>query len=100
MELVVCNLQPFEWENYGKKQKLTVHPQDGKLEAFLRPVVGKRIIRNVYEDPSLFPFEEMIVSSASPFVVEADGRESKEIKIKIRLAKKRIQMIVGKDRKF
>lgn len=99
MELVVCNLQPFAWKGKGK-QDFIIHPQDGKLEAFLRPVASRGIIREKFEEPSIFPFEEMIVSSRKPFVVEADGKQSKETKIKIKLAKNRIEMVVGKDRKF
>lgn len=99
MELVVCNLQPFVWQE-KKRETYIVHPQDGKLEAFLRPLEKKTLFREVYEAPSIFPFEEMIVSSKTPFVVQADGRESKETKIKIKLAKERIGMIVGKERKF
>jgi diacylglycerol kinase family enzyme len=100
MELVVCNLQPFEWESFGKSRS-TIHPQDGKLEAFLRPVTRQGWFRRpIFEEPSVFPFEEMIVSARSPFVVEADGKESKETKIKIKLARKRIEMVVGKERRF
>ena len=99
MELVVCNLQPFHWQKKG--QDRIVHPQDGKLEAFLRPVIKKGWLRREqFEDPSIFPFEEMVVSSAKPFVVEADGKTSKETKITIKLAKSRIEMIVGKERRF
>lgn len=99
MELVVCNLQPYIWQDRGKAP-FVVHPQDGKLEAFLRPLVGRGLWREQYEDPSIFPFEEMMVTSSTPFVVEADGKTSKETKITIRLAKKRITMIVGKERQF
>jgi len=99
MELVVCNLQPYIWKN-KKKGDFVVHPQDGKLEAFLRPMSGRGIIKEKYEDPSIFPFEEMVVSSRKPFVVEADGKQSKETKIKIKLAKSRVDMVVGKERKF
>lgn len=99
MELVVCNLQPFSWKKKGKN--VVIHPQDGKLEAFLRPLAKKRLFRKEsYEDPSIFPFEEMIVSSQVPFTVHADGKMSKETKIKIKLAKSRIEMIVGRDRRF
>jgi len=78
-----------------------VHPQDGKLEAFLRPVVKKGVFKKEqFEEPSIFPFEEIIVSSRKPFVVETDGNISKEIKVKIKLAKSRIEMVVGKERKF
>lgn len=108
MELVVCNLQPFYWfdKKQGRRSKnpkdadIVVHPQDGKLEAFLRPVVGRGILRDIYEEPSVFPFEEMVVSSSTAFPVVADGRRSKETRIKIRLAKGKIEMIVGKTRKF
>ena len=72
MELVVCNLQPFHWKGTRNKDDIVVHPQDGKLEAFLRPVLGKKIIRPLYEEPSIFPFEEMTVTSTDPFLVEAD----------------------------
>lgn len=101
MELVVCNLQPFIWKDTKKKQH-QVHPQDGKLEAFLRPVKkGKGFFsKHVYEAPSVFPFEEMVVTSRKPFVVEADGKQSKEIKIKIKLARSKVEMIVGKERRF
>lgn len=99
MELVVCNLKPYVWS--GKGQEYVVHPQDGKLEAFLRPVSKSKILRkDQFEAPSIFPFEEMVVKSKTPFVVETDGKISKEIKIKIKLAKSRIDMIVGKERKF
>lgn len=99
MELVVCNLQPFVWKDVHKK-KYVVHPQDGKLEAFLRPLAGRGIVREKYEEPSVFPFSEMVVKGAAPFPVEADGKVTKETEIVIRLAKKRIEMIVGRERKF
>ena len=99
MELVVCNLQPFVWKDTRKK-KYVVHPQDGKLEAFLRPLSGQGLLRPKYEEPSVFPFEEMTVTSASSFPVEADGKVTRETEIVIRLAKKRIEMIVGRERKF
>lgn len=99
MELVVCNLKPFHWKHNGKDE--VVHPQDGKLEAFLRPVTKGRFFKRArFEEPSVFPFEEMVVSSKTPFRVEADGKISKETKITIRLARSRISMIVGKSRKF
>ncbi len=99
MELVVCNLQPFVWKGRKTGKQQVIHPQDGKLEAFLQPL-RKRLWRTEYEEPSIFPFEEMQVFAKSPFVVKADGLESKETKIKIKLARSRIEMIVGKERKF
>ncbi len=100
MELVVCNLQPYFWKD-NKNQNKVIRPQDGKLEAFLHPVKKRKLFGGYeYEDPSIFPFEEMEVSSKTPFVVEADGKRSKEVKITIKLAKGQIEMIVGKQRKF
>ena len=99
MELVICNLQPFVWNRRGQADFI-VHPQDGKLEAFLRPMSGRGMFRDYYEEPSVFPFEEMMIVGDSPFIVEADGATTKETKIVVKLAKNRIEMIVGKERKF
>lgn len=99
IELAICNLQPFYWGD--DQQKVDVHPQDGKLEAFLRPVEKKGWFGSYeYDDVSVFPFEEMVVRGDNPFKVVADGKESKEVEVKIRLAKNRIDMVVGKDRDF
>jgi hypothetical protein len=40
------------------------------------------------------------VESKTPFVVEADGKTSKETKITIKLARNQLEMIVGKERRF
>lgn len=101
MEVVVCNLQPFFWKKSKKDSETqVVHPQDGKLEAFLRPLTKNRFWGYTYEDPSIFPFEEMEIRAAEPFTVEADGKVTKEINLKIKLAHSKVEMIVGRDRKF
>ncbi len=101
MEVVVCNLQPFFWKFNKKDTDLrVVHPQDGKLEAFLRPLTKTSWWGYTYEDPSIFPFEEMEIRGEEPFAVEADGKVTKEIKVKIKLAHSKIDMIVGRNRKF
>jgi diacylglycerol kinase family enzyme len=101
MEIIVCNLQPFFWKRHKKDRDLeVVHPQDGKLEAFLRPLTKASFFGYNYEDPSIFPFEEMEITGDEPFVVEADGKKTKEIKVKIRLAQGKIDMVVGRNRKF
>ncbi len=101
MEVVVCNLQPFYWKKDRKdEEQRVVHPQDGKLEAFLRPLTKKGWWGYNYEEPSIFPFEEMEISGKEPFTVEADGKISKEVKLKIKLARNKIDMIVGRNRKF
>ncbi|OGH88765.1 MAG: hypothetical protein A3J93_01595 [Candidatus Magasanikbacteria bacterium RIFOXYC2_FULL_42_28] len=101
MEVVVCNLQPFYYKSTKKdSNQQEVHPQDGKLEAFIRPLTKKRFWGYNYESPSVFPFEEMEIVGDSAFAVEADGKTSKEIKVKIKLAHGKIDMVVGRDRKF
>lgn len=101
MEVIVCNLQPFFWKRSAKdKESQEVHPQDGKLEAFLRPLTKTGWWGYKFEEPSVFPFEEMKIVADEPFLVEADGKISKEIKLVIKLAHSKIDMIVGRDRKF
>ena len=82
------------------KDHQVVHPQDGKLEAFLRPLRKKSWWGYQYEDPSIFPFEEMQIIGKEPFTVVADGKTSKEIKVTIKLAHNKIDMVVGRNRKF
>ena len=101
MEVIICNLQPFYWKRNRRDSKVEViHPQDGKLEAFLRPLTKGRWWGYTYEEPSIFPFKEMLVTASEPFTVEADGKTSKELKLLIRMAKEKIHMVVGRDRKF
>lgn len=101
MEVIVCNLQPFYWKRNKRDRDVhVVHPQDGKLEAFIRPLTRRRWWGYTYEDPSVFPFEEMEIKGSEPFTVEADGKITKEIKVKIKLAHSKVAMVVGRDRKF
>lgn len=101
MEVVVCNLQPFFWKkDKHDKQTQVIHPQDGKLEAFIRPLTKTGWWGYKYEDPSIFPFEEMEIRGTNPFAVEADGKLTKETRLKIHLAKNKISMVVGRNRKF
>lgn len=101
MEVVVCNFKPFYFRR-GQKDKdfQVVHPQDGKLEAFLRPLTKNRWWGYKYEEPSIFPFEEMEITGDEAFTVDADGKITKEVKIKIKLARSKVDMIVGRNRKF
>ncbi|MBI2444247.1 MAG: hypothetical protein HYV42_03335 [Candidatus Magasanikbacteria bacterium] len=101
LEVVVCNLQPFVWRRHGRVPKSeVVHPQDGKLEAFLRPLTKRRWFGYRYEEPSIFPFTEMMIRGREPFVVAADGKITKEREVTIKLARAQVEMIVGRDRKF
>lgn len=100
MELTVCNLLPFSWTEGRTTKRIPVNPEDGRLEAILRPLLKHGLFRDRYGDPSIFPFREMTVMSKTPFVVEADGNRSRETRLTIRLAKEKVEMIVGKERKF
>ncbi|TAN32655.1 hypothetical protein EPN28_03985 [Patescibacteria group bacterium] len=100
MEVVVCNLQPYFWQDGKNAPRRVVHPQDGKLEAFLRPLTKKGWWGYKYEEPSVFPFEEMEIVGREAFAVRADGKVSKEVKVKIKLARNKVRMIVGRERKF
>ncbi|MBU0546342.1 hypothetical protein KKA13_03755 [Patescibacteria group bacterium] len=101
MEMVVCNFKPFYFKRSKRDNDYqVVHPQDGKLEAFLRPLTKKGWRGYSYEEPSIFPFEEMEISGDEAFSVEADGKVTKEVKITIKLARNKINMVVGRNRKF
>ena len=58
MELVVCNLKPFVWSKGGKKY--VVHPQDGKLEAFLRPIVKTGVFKKEQFDSKKGTWEQIM----------------------------------------
>jgi hypothetical protein len=102
MEVVVCNLQPFipSGKNALEVPKIRIHPQDGKLEGYLRPLTKKRWWGYNFEEPSVFPFVEMRIKAVKPFKVITDGRETKELDVTISMAMEKIDMIVGKSRKF
>jgi len=99
MALTVCNLRPFGGSSFTSSGM--IHPQDGKLEAFVQPVRSGSFLRKVQPIPaSVFPFQEMLVRGREPFEMEMDGVRSKEMAVRIRLAGKRVQMIVGGGRRF
>ncbi|MEK7532106.1 MAG: diacylglycerol kinase family protein [Patescibacteria group bacterium] len=99
MALTVCNLRPFGGESFTAPG--TIHPQDGKLEAFVQPVMRGSLWRRTARIPaSVFPFREMLVRGREPFTMEMDNVISKEMSVRIRLAPKRLQMIVGQGRMF
>lgn len=99
MALTVCNLRPFVGESFTQPGR--IHPQDGKLEAFVQPVLHGGFFRRESRIPaSVFPFREMLVRGREPFTMEMDNVISKEMAVRIRLAPKRIQMIVGQGRMF
>lgn len=100
MALTVCNLRPFEGTSFTSAGK--IHPQDSKLEAFVQPVVrGGGLLSKTKKTPaSTFPFSSMYVKGRYPFEMEMDGVVSKEKAVRIKLADRRVQMIVGSERQF
>ncbi len=100
LEVVVCNIKPFQPAQLLAPLPYAVHPQDGRLEAYLEPLTKKRWWGYTKEEASMFPFKEMKVIGHNPFTVETDGRTSKETRLVIRMAAPKIDMIVGKERKF
>jgi len=99
MAMTVCNLRPFVGETFVRRTR--IHPQDGKLEAFVQPVTRGGFFRREHAIPaSVFPFKEMVVRGREPFTMEMDSIISKEMAVRIRLAPKRLQMIVGQGRMF
>lgn len=102
MEVIVCNLQPFHGEKNGKPGEVEyiVNPQDRKLEAYLRPLTKRWWGGYKSEEPSIFPFETMEITAPEPFTVHIDGNVFKEVRLLIKLADCKIDMIVGRYRKF
>lgn len=100
MEIYVCNIKPFTPKKLLGNAPHTVHPQDGRLEAYLQPLTKKPWWGYTTEEASIFPFNEMKVVGLKTFAVEADGRVSKESRLVIRMADCKVDMIVGKERQF
>lgn len=100
VEIYVCNIKPFKPRKLLVEATHPVNPQDGRLEAFLQPLTKKRWWGYTTEEASIFPFVEMKVVGQKSFTVEADGRISKETRLVIRMADCKVDMIVGKRRKF
>ncbi|MBI5230106.1 MAG: hypothetical protein HY981_02285 [Candidatus Magasanikbacteria bacterium] len=101
VELAVSNLLPSSIQ--GAPTGL-LHPQDGRLEVFIRPqvsgVLSGLFNRRVYSKPSVFAFRRLLVSAARPFDMATDGRETQESSVEITVASKKLKMIVGKERRF
>jgi hypothetical protein len=100
MEIIVCNAKPFTPQKKMTGSLHSVNPQDGRLEAYLQPLTKKPWWGYTTEEASIFPFLEMKIVGKSPFTVEVDGRVSKETKLTIHIAPCKVDVIVGKERKF
>jgi diacylglycerol kinase family enzyme len=101
LEVVVCNLQPLIVSSVSSGQHdYIVHPQDGKLEAYVKPLTKRWWGGYKFEESSIFPFETMEITAHEPFTVYIDGNMFKEVRLLIKLADHKIDMIVGKYRKF
>lgn len=99
-EMAVANLLPPPFSN----EKFTLHPQDGQMEFYLRPVSGgflSSLVKGHQEmKTSIFPFNHLLLTSTKPMTVLADGKESQELIVEVEVAKKKLRMIVGKKREF
>lgn len=92
----VCNLLGPSWKGN------VLHPQDGLLETYLRPAggVGRMFRKAIPGDESVFSVRQLVVRSREAIPVFVDDRPSRETKLEISIARKRVKMITGKGRKF
>lgn len=99
-EVAVSNLlpPPFSGEHF------ILHPQDGQMELYLRPQ-QRSLVSALFKDKtrvksSIFLFRRLKLSANKPMAVLSDGKESQEMAVEIEVAKKKLKIIVGKNRQF
>jgi len=99
-EVAVANLLPPPFES----DKFVLHPQDGKMEVYLRPEGGglfsKLVNGKKRQQMSRFLFKRALLKMDKSTLVIADGKETKENSILIEVNKEKLLMIVGKNRRF
>lgn len=99
-EVAIANLLPPPFES----QRFHLHPQDGQMEIYFRPA-GGGILSGLMSNKnkrkiSTFFFKKILLKMEKPALVVADGRESKEAMVSIEINKKKLALIVGKNRQF
>ncbi len=103
IQVGVCNLRSLDWcKSFFKKN---THPQDRKLEVFIRTLKKeqtkrKKIFSSSYDPMTVLPFEKMTVYGKKPFELFIDGQRSKETRVQVQLAPHRVSVITGKQRAF
>ncbi len=100
-EIAIANLLPPPFE----RQRFQLYPQDGQMEIYFRPAAGGLLSgllggNKKKRKISTFFFKKILLKMEKPALVIADGRESKEAMITIEVNKKKLAMIVGKERQF
>lgn len=100
IELAVSNLLPPPFAS----EKFQLHPQDGQMELYLRlpkpGLLSSLMSGRQRGQTSIFPFRHLRLTALKPMTVLADGKETQELSVEIEVAKKKLRMIVGKNREF
>ena len=99
LEIAIANLLPPPFES----ERFTLHPQDGKMELYLRPSqkgLIARFLNKKGKKPSVFFFRKLVLKSDKPMTIVADDRELHESYLTVEVNKKKLAMIVGKGRQF
>lgn len=100
IEVAVSNLLPPPFDS----EKFKLHPQDGQMELYLRPqkpgLLSSLFQGREPDTTSVFPFRHLQLNTLKPMTVLADGKETQEMSVEIEVAKKKLRMIVGKNREF
>lgn len=100
MEVAVTNLLPPPFA----ANKFQPRPQDGKLEFYLHSASGGLMSylggNRKKGSVSLFTFKKLFLKSDKAVPVIVDGHTMQEGTLSIEVGKKRMALIVGKDRSF
>jgi len=98
-EMAIANLLPPPFAS----DKFVLHPQDGKMELYLRTKTGglfSHFVNKQEKKPSIFFFKKLSIKSEKAMSVVADGRELHEVSLNIEVNKAKLALIVGKTRQF
>lgn len=98
-EVAIANLLPPPFES----ERFTLHPQDGKMELYLRPSnkgLIARFLNKKDKKPSVFFFRKLVLKSDKPMTIIADDRELHESSLTVNVNRNKLAIIVGKERQF
>jgi len=99
-EITICNFRPALAGSFGQNNYFD--PQDGSLEIFIRPLASGFINwwRKKTSSPSIIPFKKIAIDSKQTASVITEGQKVLKTPIKIEIASKKLEIIVGKQRIF
>ncbi len=91
----------FDQEIKAQNKKITFNPQDGRLELLIQNDKGKGFfrLRPNTQSASIFYFDEINIINKDKNIL-LDGVFSLSCPAKIKISSKKINIIVGKNRKF